>query len=59
MEYTFLYVFDKEARDALAKMGFQLFQSDDRQEVYVFLNRLDLDADAAGVRFVETNLLTL
>ena len=59
MEYTFLYVFDKDARDALAKMGFQLFQSDDRQNIYVFLNSLELDANAAGVEFLESNSLIM
>lgn len=59
MEYTFLYVFDKDARDALAKMGFQLFQSDDRQNIYVFLNSLALDANAAGVAFIESDSLIM
>ena len=59
MEYAFLYVFDKNARDVLADMGFQIFQSDDIHNIYVFLNSLALDANAAGVAFIESDSLIM
>jgi len=38
---------------------FSYSKSDDRQNIYVFLNSLALDANAAGVAFIESDTLIM
>ena len=39
MNNNFIYVFDKQARDMLLADGFHLLKSDERNEIYVFVNQ--------------------
>lgn len=55
----FIYVFTKSAKETLEDMGFQLFQSDDLYETYVFLNNIDLDVAQSGVSYILSDSLTL
>lgn len=54
----FLYVFDKESRDKLISVGFELLKSDNKNDVYIFANRMDMAFELASISFVRSNTLT-
>jgi len=55
----FIYVFSTEDRDALKALGYRLFQSDDIQKIYVFLQDEELDIASADIPYVLSDTLTL
>lgn len=54
----FLYVFDKESRDELISVGFKLLKSDKKNDVYIFVNRMDMAFELADISFVRSDTLT-
>lgn len=54
----FLYVFSKEARDRLLSANYTLLKSDEKNEVYVFANQMDMTFDLADISFIRSNTLT-
>lgn len=54
----FIYVFNKEARDALLAAGFELFKSDDGAGAYCFLNQPDQNFALRNVSYIATSVLT-
>ena len=55
----FIYVFNKEDKEKLESMGFQLFQSDDLYGTYVFLNNTYIDVAESGTSYITSDSLTL
>lgn len=54
----FLYVFNKEARDRLLSANYTLLKSDEKNEVYVFVNQMDMAFALADISFIRSNTLT-
>lgn len=54
----FLYVFSKDNRDLLIAAGYTLLKSDDKNDLYVFVNQANLAFDLADMYFVRSNVLT-
>lgn len=54
----FLYVFSKDDRDLLIAAGYTLLKSDDKNDLYVFVNQANLAFDLADMYFVRSNILT-
>ena len=54
----FLYVFNKEARDRLLEANYTLLKSDEKNEVYVFANQMDMTFALADISFIRSNTLT-
>lgn len=54
----FLYVFNKDARDRLLDANYTLLKSDDRNEIYVFANQMDMTFALADISFIRSNTLT-
>lgn len=54
----FLYVFSKEARDRLISANYTLLKSDEKNEVYVFANQMDMTFALADISFIRSNTLT-
>lgn len=55
----FIYIFSALERDAMLGAGFELLQSDDENEVYIFLNKDGAVLGLDEVRYVMTDTLTL
>lgn len=53
----FLYVFGKEARDRLLSANYTLLKSDEKNEVYVFANQMDMAFVLADISFIRSNTL--
>lgn len=54
----FIYVFDKDARDALLKAGFKLLKEDERGNVYIFMNQDKSSYALAEFSYIENDTLT-
>ena len=54
----FLYVLNKEARDRLLSANYTLLKSDDKNETYVFANKVDMTFALAEISFIRSNTLT-
>ncbi len=54
----FLYVFSKEARDRLLAANYSLLKSDEKNEVYVFVNQMDETFALADISCIRSNTLT-
>lgn len=54
----FLYVFSKDNRDLLIAAGYTFLKSDDKNDLYVFVNQANLAFDLADMYFVRSNVLT-
>lgn len=54
----FLYVFSKDNRDSMIAAGYTLLKSDDKNDLYVFVNQTNLAFDLADMYFVRSNTLT-
>lgn len=54
----FLYVFSKDNRDLLIAAGYTLLKSDDKNDLYVFVNQANLIFDLSDIYFVRSNVLT-
>ena len=54
----FLYVFSKEVRDRLLAANYTLLKSDEKNEVYVFANQMDMAFALADISFIRSNTLT-
>lgn len=54
----FLYVFSKDNRDLLIAAGYTLLKSDDKNDLYVFVNQANLIFDLADIYIVRSNVLT-
>lgn len=54
----FTYVFDEQARDALVEKGFTLIKSDDRNHIYVFLNKPEMSFALRGIKSVNSDTLS-
>lgn len=56
----FIYVFDSAARDILAKAGFLLLKSDERNHMWVFAedDSLNFDLERADFSMIRSDKLT-
>lgn len=54
----FLYVFSKDARDSLLSANYTLLKSDEKNEIYVFANQLDMTFALSDISFIRSNTLT-
>ena len=54
----FLYVFEEEARDKLLAEGFVLLKSDNKNDVYIFANKTDMNFELVDITFVRSDVLT-
>ena len=48
----FIYVLSKEDRDKLLELGYTLFKSDEKNDVFVFINEERLAFQNTDVRYV-------
>ena len=55
----FIYVFNADDKDVLAKNGFMLLSSDERNNVYVFAQRPEMTLCLADIQYMESDELTL
>ena len=55
----FIYVFNADDKDVLAKNGFMLLSSDERNKVYVFAQCPEMTFCLANIQHVESDELTL
>lgn len=55
---SFIYVFDKEARDALLKMQYELLKSDEKKEIFVFVNKERQNFACASIGYALSDTLT-
>lgn len=53
----FLYVFGRENRDALLNANYTLLISNERSDIYVFANKVDLTFDFSTIRFAYSDTL--
>lgn len=54
----FLYVFSKDDRDSLIVAGYSLLKSDDKNDLYVFVNQPTMNFDLLDMTFVRSDVLT-
>lgn len=54
----FIYVMDTESKDILVNRGFELLKTDDRQTVWVFVNKPELTFDAIDIPCIVSDVLT-
>lgn len=54
----FLYVFNKEARDRLLEANYTLLKSDEKNEIYVFANQMDMTFALADISYIRSNTLS-
>lgn len=54
----FLYVFSKDDRDLLIAAGYTLLKSDDKNDLYVFVNQTNMTFDLVDMSFVCSDILT-
>lgn len=54
----FLYVFSKDNRDLLIAAGYTLLKSDDKNDLYVFVNQANMTFDIVDMSFVRSDILT-
>lgn len=54
----FIYVYDTKARDELLDMGLRLMKSDDRNNIYVFMNPDRLDFARLDFSYILSDTLT-
>lgn len=54
----FIYVFSKNDRDSLIAAGYALLKSDEKNDLYVFVNQANMTFDLVDVSFVWTDILT-
>lgn len=54
----FLYVFEEGARDKLLAEGFVLLKSDNKNDVYIFANKTDMNFELVDITFVRSDVLT-
>lgn len=54
----FLYVFSKDDRDLLIAAGYALLKSDDKNDLYVFVNQMNMNFDLLDMAFVRSDVLT-
>lgn len=54
----FIYVMDTESRDMLADRGFELLKANDKQTVWVFVNKSELTFDMTDIPCVVSDVLT-
>lgn len=55
----FIYVFSKDAKDSLLKLGFKLMKSDEERGLFIFMNKDDASFySIADYSFVESDILT-
>lgn len=55
----FIYVFDRASRDKLLGDGYTMIQSDDKKNIYVFLNRPEILFTLDGAASIQTNTISL
>jgi len=55
---NFIYVFSEDARERLLQMQYQLLKRDERNHVYVFVNKTNQNFECDGVDFILSNTLT-
>lgn len=58
MNNNFIYVFDKQARDMLLADGFHLLKSDERNEIYVFVNQEQFIFKYNNIKYCLSNVLS-
>ena len=54
----FLYVFTRQARDSLLAANYVLLKSDEKNDVYVFANKADMNFDFANISLIRSDTLT-
>lgn len=54
----FIYVYDKVARDRLKALQYQLLDSDEQNNIYVFVYDGKLDFEAADLSYILSDTLT-
>lgn len=54
----FIYVTDKENRDKLIKLGYELLKGNDRIAIWVFKNKEGLQFDVQDIKCVVSDTLT-
>lgn len=54
----FLYVMDKESRDRLLALGFELLKANDKNTIWVFVNKSEQAFDSVDVPCVVSDTLT-
>ena len=54
----FIYAFDEKSRDELIAAGFRQLKSDNKNEVYVFANQMEMAFELSDVSFVRSDTLT-
>ena len=55
----FIYIFDEKSKDKLLSKGYELFSSDEKKHVYMFLNKEGMEFSDAGITYVISNQMTL
>lgn len=54
----FIYIFNHSDRDDMIKCGFDLVHEDERSNIYVFVNRKEMQFSLSGKQYVLSNILT-
>lgn len=57
-EDAFVYVFDKESRDELAKRGFHMIVNDEQKDIYVFANQAEMSFALDSISHVKSNTIS-
>jgi hypothetical protein len=55
---NFIYVFDKKSRDVLLADGFHLLKSDEKNDVYVFVNQEQFTFKYSEMKYCLSNILS-
>ena len=55
---SFIYVFDKDARDKLLALRYEMIKSDEERQVFVFLNKERRHFAYKGIRYAMSDVLT-
>ena len=58
MDCAFVYVFDKESRNKLIDLGYQLVKEDPKNFIYVFENKNNIVFEENQIQAVFSNTLT-
>lgn len=58
MKNTFIYVFDKESRDKMISLGYEMIKENPRDSIYVFENKNTFVFEKNEIQFVLSDTIT-
>lgn len=54
----FIYVMDAESKDKLIELGYEFLKKNAKKDIWVFINKLDINFEAIDIPCVVSDVLT-